>query len=576
LFRSFLPLQNPVGFGGADFIELAWALLLVLMVATWPRLQPYAIRFAERTGWCMCFLAILPVALRLILVPHHPIPAPNVSDDFSYVLVADTLRHFRLANPPHPLPQFFETFFALQDPTYSSIFPIGQGIAIALGWTLFGHPWAGVALSIGAFCGLCYWMLRAWVPPGWALLGGVLAAIEFGPLSQWMNSFWGGGVSATAGCLVYGALPRIREAGKPRDAILLGLGLGLQILTRPFESVFLTLSIVLYFLPSLRVTADLRALAKPAAIAAITVLPAIALVLLHNREVTRSWTTLPYMVSRYQYGVPATFTFQPNPVPHRELTPEQKLDFDIQAEVHGKGPDSIGSYLSRIAYRVRFYRFFFLAPLYLAIPFFLLRLREFRYVWVALTLAVFAAGTNFYPYFYSHYIAAATCLFVLVSVAGLERLSRLALRGVAVGRSAAALIVFLCATNFLFWYGLHVFEGDLTEAMVRYEPWDVINRGDPDGRIAVNDALAKAPGQQLVFIRYWPQHRFEEWVHNAADIDGSRVVWAHDLGTAENEKLLRYYRNRTAWLLEPDAHRPKLVLYPPESGAVTSAPTPAH
>ena len=31
-FRSFLPLRNPIGFGAADFIELAAALLLVLVI----------------------------------------------------------------------------------------------------------------------------------------------------------------------------------------------------------------------------------------------------------------------------------------------------------------------------------------------------------------------------------------------------------------------------------------------------------------------------------------------------------------------------------------------------------------
>src|ERR1022692_2771640 len=66
-------------------------------------------RAAARTGWCMLALAILPIALRLAMLAQSPAPTPNGSDDFSHLLVADTLRHFRLANPPHPLHQFFET-----------------------------------------------------------------------------------------------------------------------------------------------------------------------------------------------------------------------------------------------------------------------------------------------------------------------------------------------------------------------------------------------------------------------------------------------------------------------------------
>lgn len=547
LFRSFLPLHNPIGFGAGDFVELVLVLLLVCFALFWPWVAPYAQAFARRTVWCMLLLAALPVALRLFLLPGNPVPTPAVSDDFSYLLLADTLRHFRLANPSHPLHQFFETFFVLQEPTYSSIFPLGQGIALALGWTLFGHPWAGVALPIAAFCALCYWMLKAWTTPGWALAGGLLAVIQFGPLNQWMNSYWGGGVSATAGCLVFGALPRLRASGRTRDGILLGLGLAIQLLTRPYECVLLVWCVIPFFLTGW------RKLFRVGLLASLTVVPAVALTLFENKQVTGEWLTLPYMLSRYQYGVPATFTFQPNPVPHRQLTPEQQLDYDIQSAVHGKGVDTIGTYLQRYVSRIRFYRFFFLAPLYLALVAFLSTLRELRFIWVVVTLAVFSLGTNFYPYFYSHYIAVVTCLFVLVSVLGLKRL----------GFQGARLLLFLCAAHFLFWYGLHLLNDEkVSLAMWQYETWDAINSGDPQGRIAINAQLRHAAGKQLVFVRYWPQHQLEEWVHNAADIDHAPIVWARDLGPEENAKLRSYYPDRTVWLLQPDARPVQLTPYP--------------
>ena len=134
-FRSFLPLHNPIGFGAGDFIELALAALLVSLVLLRARIEPAFQRLAARTGWSMLLLAALPVALRLLLLPRHPVPTPAGADSFSYILLADTLRHFRLANPPHPLHQFFETVFVLQDPSYSSIYPLGQGLVLALGWT---------------------------------------------------------------------------------------------------------------------------------------------------------------------------------------------------------------------------------------------------------------------------------------------------------------------------------------------------------------------------------------------------------------------------------------------------------
>jgi len=553
LFRTFLPLRNPIGFGASDFIELALAiLLLVFALLNQSRLQLYFRKLAEKPVWCMSLLAILPIALRLLLAVHYPIPTPYVSDDFSYLLEADTLRHFRLANPVHPLHQFFETFFVLQEPTYSSIFPLGQALVLALGWTVFGHPWAGVALSIGAFCALCYWMLRGWTTPAWALLGGLLAVIEFGPINQWMNSYWGGGVSAVAGCLAFGALPRLRETARLRDGILLGVGLALQFLTRPFEWIFLIVSVALFFaFPLIR-----RVELKPLAAAALVMLPAVGLTLLQNRQVTRSWTTLPYMQSRYQYGVPATFTVQPNAVAHREMTREQQLDYMLQSEIHGKDTDTFATYFARLGGRVKNYRFFFLPPLYLALPFFLLSLRERRFAWVAITLLLFALGTNFYPYFYSHYIAAVTCLFVLASVVGLQKLNRWR-------PEPARLLIYLCFAHFFFWYGLLlVGDQEFSQAMRRYETWDAINQGDPEGRIAINAQLAQAPGKQLVFVRYSAQHQFREWVHNGADIDGSTIVWARDLGEEENKKLLEYYPDRSVWLLEPDMRPPRLRPYP--------------
>lgn len=566
LFRSFLPLHNPIGFGADDFVELGLAALLVLLILFHARTIIYLQSLARRTWLSMLLLAVLPVALRLALLPQSPIPTAGGADDFAHLLAGDTLLHGRLANPPHPLHQFFETVFVLQQPAYSSIFPIGQGVALALGRLIFGHPWAGVVLSVAALCSLCYWMLRAWTTPGWALVGGLLAVIEFGPLRYWMNTYWGGAVSATAGCLVFGALPRLRRAqggSRTRDAVLLGLGIGIQLLARPFECVLLVLAVILFFIPELRHRSEWRKLIRTASIAMLATLPAVGLTLVQNKQVTGSWTTLPYVLSRYQYGIPTTFTFQPNPTPHVPLTADQQLDYDAQSAIHGQGPETIATYAGRLAGRVRFYRFFFLPPLYLALPFFLLSLREFRFLWVVLALLIFSLGDNFYPYFYPHYIAAAACLFVLVSVTGLERLSQ----------AASELLVILCAASFLFWYGFHLFANENASiAMLQYETWDFVNHGDPDGRIAVNDRLARAAGKQLVFVRYWPRHMFAEWVRNAADIDKSRVVWAQDLGPTDNEKLRRYYPDRTVWLLEPDARPPRLEPYRQEAPPVSPKP----
>src|SRR5580704_15515492 len=108
LFYSFLPLHNPIGFGAADFIELALALLLVWAALAWQKCADRAGRLASRTAWCMLILAALPVMLRLAMLRTSPIPTALGADDFSYLLLGDTLSHFRLTNHTHPMHRFFE------------------------------------------------------------------------------------------------------------------------------------------------------------------------------------------------------------------------------------------------------------------------------------------------------------------------------------------------------------------------------------------------------------------------------------------------------------------------------------
>ena len=565
--RLDLPLDNLLGFGATDIAETALAAgaLAILAGRVWAGKR--IVEFAGTTRRCIWLLIGLAFLLRVLLLPQHPVPTPSGADDFSYLLLGDTLAHGRLANPVHPLHQFFEAVFVLQTPSYSSIFPLGQGLVLAAGKILFGEPWVGVLLSESVLCGLCYWMLRGFVKPVWALAGGLLAVAEFGPLCAWMNLYWGGAVAGIAGCLVFGSLPRWCETRHWRWALLGGAGLGLHLLARPFETFFLAASAVAFLIWEQRE----KVAAWPwrqAAFASAGVLAAVLLTALQNRAVTGRWTEMPYQASRYQYGLPATLTFQANAVPHNPLTLEQKAQYEAQAAMHGDG-DNAARFWQRMGYRLRFVRFFLYPPLYLALFACLWRLREKRVIWVLGTVLLFAVGTNFYARFYAHYVAALTCLFLLLAVLGLEQFWRWEWRGVNWGRAAAGIVLALSLARFVFWYGLHLFgSAQANLALTPYESWDYLDSSDAAGRAPVERILAARPGKQLVFVRYSPAHRFPEWIYNDAAIDQSRVVRAADLGTNENQKLLHYYPDRTAWLLEPDVWPPRLTLY----SEVTSPP----
>ncbi len=384
--RTFLSPDNALGFGVGDTFELTAVVLIGLVLVFWAAAsmrRQRAIRADSR--WWFVVFAILPVLLRLCLVPRSPAPIPSGADDFSYILLADTLRHFRLANPPHPFSEFFEQVFVLQQPTHSSMYPLGQGLFLAFGWLVFGHPWAGVLLSVAALSATCYWMLRAWTSPTWALAGGLLVCLEFGPLSYWTNSYWGGAVSATAGCLVFGALPRIANTARVRDSALLGFGLALQVLTRPFEFCFLLVSALLFFPldgASLRLEpgtfrSNRRVFTRPRFTGC------------HRRSQQASYRALDHPAL---YAVPLSIRdagklylpAKPDPSPAIERRAGSCIPRSIGDPWYGSG-NALRLTSNGLRFALRFLRFFLLPPLYVAAVAFLFRIRSPRRLWIALT-----------------------------------------------------------------------------------------------------------------------------------------------------------------------------------------------
>jgi hypothetical protein len=70
---------------------------------------------------------------------------------------------------------------------------------------------------------------------------------------------------------------------------------------------------------------------------------------------------------------------------------------------------------------------------------------------------------------------------------------------------------------------------------------------------AEEQLLENRPGYHVIFVRYTGDSSpHAEWVYNRADIDAAPVIWAHDMGQIENERLRRYYPGRSFWLFKPD------------------------
>src|SRR6202044_151728 len=112
---------------------------------------------------------------------------------------------------------------------------------------LFGHPWFGVLCTTTLMCAAICWMLQAWLPPPWALLGGLLAVLRLGLFSYWINTYFGAGsIVALGGALVLGALPRFIKRARFRDPLFMAVGVALLGISRPYDGLLLCLPVGVY------------------------------------------------------------------------------------------------------------------------------------------------------------------------------------------------------------------------------------------------------------------------------------------------------------------------------------------
>src|SRR5690242_17643784 len=138
-------------------LESSLVLIAVVVVLLRPRwgetwfvpIERGFAQLARRRTLSVVVVGASALGIRAVLLPVLPIPEPVVHDEFSYLLAADTYAHGRLANPTHPMWVHFETFHVNQEPTYISMYYPAQGMFLAFGQRVFGHPFWGVWLSAG-------------------------------------------------------------------------------------------------------------------------------------------------------------------------------------------------------------------------------------------------------------------------------------------------------------------------------------------------------------------------------------------------------------------------------------------
>jgi hypothetical protein len=549
------------------FIEGSLTLIAVAASFAWPRLgDGWFVRLerafgklARRRRLSVALVGLSVVLLRLALLPLLPIPLPFVPDDFGFLLAADTFAHGHLTNPTPAMWVHFESIQIDMKPTYMSMYFPGPGLVLAAGKVLFGHPWYGLLIANALMCAAICWMLQTWLPATWALLGGMIAVLHISLFSYWINTYHGGGaIAALGGALVLGAMPRIKRQALFRHAMLMALGIVLLIYTRPYEGMLLCLPVAAVlghwlFKGKNRPNAAIlvRRTAAPLALLII----AAAWLGYYDYRAFGSPFTLPYTVNRATYARVPYYIWQPlRPEPnyhHQELRRfYDYVELDTYTRVSSL-PGTVGTLPIKLLGGLLFFAGLALMP-----PIIMFRrvLLDRRVRFLVLCVPLLMAGMSIEVFLIPHYLAPFTGAFYAIGLQAMRHL-RVWRPG---GQPTGATIVRLCVALCLMLAVIRSFDRPLRFPIQEWPPAEwALGWYGPDHfgvqRAGVEHILEQLPGLQLVLVRYSPKHNpYDEWVYNAADIDHSKVIWAREMDDASNRELLHYYKNRTAWLVQPD------------------------
>jgi len=516
-------------------------------------------RFAESKRLAVIVVLLSVIVVRLLALPLLHLPVPSIHDEFSYLLMADTFAHGRLANPPHPMWMSFESFHVNWFPKYASMYPPAQGFALALGQIL-GHPWIGVLLSEAAMCAAILWMLQGWLPARWAFLGGALAALKLGIASYWMNSYWGGASAAIGGALVLGALPRIARRAKIGDVVFLGLGILILANSRPYEGFLFCIPAALWFVWWLagKIKSPMPLRVRVGQV----LLPLVAMLLLtaafmgyYNWRLTGNPLLLPHVLNTRTYHTTGLFLWDHKKPEIHYANPQFEEFYNgwERNNYNNTWPDVVRISEEKL---VRYGLTYFWVGEFLALPAipFLFRNRKMR-----LALATFllvTAGSFAVIWSNAHYAAPLTCVVFVLAVQAIRymRTMRIGARPVGVAFVRAIVLMLILDT------GTNVARGICDPLLWPCE-------GDPS-RVAVANKLAHTPGKHLIMVRYEKDNHniHDDWVYNGAEIDNAKVLWARDLDAGQNAKLFAYFSDRKVWLVTPDSDNTYLEPYtPPDS-----------
>ena len=483
-------------------------------------------------------------------------PEPQIHDEFSYLLAADTFASGRLTNPSHPKWKHFETFHILQKPTYASRYPPAQGFVLAVGQVLGGHPvvgvWLGAALGSVAIC----WMLVAWLPPRWALYGSLLAVLRIGVAGYWSQSYFGGWMGVLGGALLLGALRRVVERPQVVHSAVLALGLAILANSRPFEGLILALPcafVLVVFLTRCYLQGErgnLRLVLLPVGLVLVLNLVWMGM---YNRTVTGDPLKMPHQLYSETYmTVPYLLSLPAEPRPAYRHPEMARFHSSWEQSVYEKRLSPEGWFEAKWRDQKALWKVYL--GVALSIPLlFLPWSRPDPWMGFALfSLALYVAVSFFITWSLPHYSAPFAPLVFFLTGRGLQAAAD-SDRWHGFGRILPRVLLISSLGALVF--GL----------LDPQDLWPPPNPGWHLRRVQILDELEVRGGKHLVIVRYrrdHPRHdEHQEWVFNQSDIDSAAVVWARDRTRAQNRRLMKHFEDRQVWLLEPDVAEPRLQPY---------------
>jgi hypothetical protein len=299
--------------------------------------------------------------------------------------------------------------------------------------------------------------------------------------------------------------------------------------------------------PGLRVSVT-----KVALPVAIVLLPAALGTCYYCWRVTQNPFQMPYHLGRDTYAVAPLFLWQPlhpEPVYRHEVMRKFYVEWEPRFQ-NAMGQNSLDGWLlaahSKVSRAWHFYLGFALTLPLIALPWVI---KDRRVRFFLISAPVMLIGLALARYTQPNYLPPMAGVCYVIVLQSMRHLRQWRVRGRQAGLLLVRAACFVCCSVFLGYaitpYADPPYPGNLDRAQILRH-------------------LESLPGRQLVIVRYSPEHNVvKEWVYNRADIDKAKVVWAREMGSPDDRQLLRYFHDRTVWLVEPDQQPPRLAPYVP-------------